>query len=87
MYILKNRVLFDYELLYVKDGKVIITWDPDLNENGTKQVRDYRTFGRKRLDDEEDWVDMQTVPEAEKGDYRFYKVTVEMSGCRPSSEQ
>ena len=70
-----SKLIADIKIV---NGEAIVTWRPDLNENGTKQIRVYRKFGRKQLGTAEDWSDMNTVPEAERKDYRFFKVTVEM---------
>ena len=62
-----------------EDGELKITWSPDLNEGGKKSVRRYTEFGRKELEEAEEWTDMKSVDPAEKGDYKFRKVTVDMS--------
>ena len=59
-----------------KNGKPVISWEPDLNENETKEVREYTTYGCRALGGT--WQDMSVVPESEKENYRFFKVTVSM---------
>lgn len=61
-----------------EDGKLKITWSPDLNEGGKKNVRAYTEFGRKELGTSEEWTNMKDVNPAEKNDYKFRKVTVDM---------
>ena len=62
----------------VTDGELKITWSPDLNENGAKNVRRYTEFGRTELGGKEAWTDMKDVDTAEKNNYKFRKVTVDM---------
>ena len=61
-----------------EDGELKITWSPDLNEGGKKNVRAYTEFGRKELGTSEEWTNMKDVNPAEKNDYKFRKVTVDM---------
>lgn len=67
-------------LIDMKDGRPVVSWTPDLNEGGTKQVRVYRVFGKRSLEDakggekNDGWYDVATQP----GDYRFFKVSVEL---------
>ena len=61
-----------------EDGELKITWSPDLNENGAKNVRRYTEFGRTELGGREAWTDMKDVDTAEKNNYKFRKVTVDM---------
>ena len=49
-----------------------ITWTPDLNEGGTKDLRVYRTFGAKTPDGQ--WFEVKGDEEK----YNFFKVSVEM---------
>ena len=56
------------------DGKSVVAWTPDLNEDGTKSVRTYKTWGKGTLDAGE-WLEV--TPE-NQGDMRFFKVTVGM---------
>ena len=39
----------------MKDGDPIVTWEPDLNENGTKSERLYKVYGRESLGDDSPW--------------------------------
>ena len=64
--------------LKFEDGELKVFWSPDLNENGTKSVRAYTEYGRKELGGSEKWTDMKDVNPAEKNDYKFRKVTVDM---------
>ena len=50
----------------------VVTWEPDLNENGAKSERLYKVYGRESLDDSSPW---QYPPNSL---HRFFKVTVEM---------
>ena len=56
----------------MKDGVPVVTWEPDLNENGTKSERLYKVYGRESLGDDSPW---QYPTNAF---HRFFKVTVEM---------
>ena len=56
------------------DGKSVVTWTPDLNEDGTKSVRTYKTWGKGSLEVDE-WLEV--TPENQDG-MRFFKVTVGM---------
>ena len=38
------------------DGKSVVTWTPDLNKDGTKSVRAYKTWGKDSLEADE-WLD------------------------------
>ena len=61
-----------------EEGELKITWSPDLNEKGAKNVRRYTEFGRTELGGREAWTDMKDVDTAEKNNYKFRKVTVDM---------
>jgi hypothetical protein len=50
----------------------VVTWEPDLNENGAKSERLYKVYGRESLDDSSPWQ----YPTNSL--HRFFKVTVEM---------
>ena len=56
-----------------EDGELKITWSPDL-----KDARKYTEYGRKELGGSERWTNMKEVDSAEKNDYKFRKVTVDM---------
>lgn len=62
----------------LRDGEPVVTWTPDLNENGKKNVRVYKTLGRTSLDGSGPWVDLDGVSSDEKKRYRFFKVTVDV---------
>ena len=66
-------------LIEMVDGVPCISWEPNLNTNGT--VRIYRILGKADLaDPEEDWARVRPG-------HRFFKVTVEMpSGSAVSDE-
>lgn len=57
-------------------GKPVVSWSPDLNENGTKNERVYRVLGAKTLGN--DWDDVTELSDPDANGYRFFKVTVEM---------
>jgi len=59
-------------LLSFDGGTPIISWTPDLNENGTKSIRIYKIWGRETLGDDSKWE----YPTNSL--HRFFKVTVEM---------
>ena len=56
----------------MRGDEPFITWEPDLNENGTKAVRLYKVYGSETLDGGGDWQ----YPTNSL--HRFFKVTVEM---------
>jgi len=56
----------------LSDGYPKVTWDPDLNEDGTKALRTYKAWGKEALDDGAAWVWPTNAL------HRFFKVTVEM---------
>jgi hypothetical protein len=58
------------------DGEPVITWKPDLNENGKRNVRVYKTYGSERIGESASWVDMERVRGSEKKTYKFFKVKV-----------
>ena len=39
----------------MKDGAPIVTWEPDLNENGAKSERIYKIYGRETLENGGEW--------------------------------
>lgn len=65
-----------------KDGKVHISYSPELDEN-RKRMRIYTVWGKKSLRDR-DWV---AVSEGDENEYNFYKVTVEMKGATSDVEE
>ena len=56
----------------MKDGVPVVTWEPDLNENGTKSERLYKVYGREGFGDGSPWQ----YPTNSL--HRFFKVTVEL---------
>lgn len=60
----------------IENGVPKVTWMPDLNEGGTKALRTYVVYGAKELGGT--WKNMNMVPAAEKADYKFFKVAIEM---------
>ena len=69
---------FKVTAIAMENGTIKVTWSPDLNENGTKNVRRYIQYGSKTIGEAAAWVDLSTVPAAEQNDYKFRKVTVGM---------
>ena len=66
--------VFMASITFDKDtGMPVISWTPELSKEETAKRR-YTTYGKVKLTDA-DWVDIQ---EGEKGDYNFFRVTVEM---------
>lgn len=59
-----------------ENGEFKITWSPDLNEDGTKSVRAYTTYGCSEIGGE--WYNADKAPEEVKSQFRFFKVGVEM---------
>jgi len=56
----------------LSDGYPKVTWDPDLNEDGTKAIRTYKVWGKKTLDDGAGWLWPTNAL------HLFFRVTVEM---------
>jgi len=54
------------------DGVPLVKWSPDLNEEGTKSLRNYKIWGKESLDEESPWQYPTNAL------HRFFKVTVEM---------
>ena len=67
----KDKFIAKIEMV---DGKSVVTWTPDMNEDGAKSVRTYKTWGKDSLDADE-WFEV--TPE-NQDDMRFFKVTVGM---------
>jgi len=63
--------LFKIVQFELKDGEVLLTWEPDLNEAGTKAIRAYLLLGKETLDPAEEWK----PPTAAS---KFFKVQVSM---------
>ena len=66
-------------VISLEDGEPKISWEPDLNDGGTKSERVYRVFGAKSLDYGAEWDDVTDLQDcgAEQG-YRFFRIKVEM---------
>ncbi len=62
-----EKSVFSAEISAGENGEPVITWNPDLNENGTKSIRRYTIYGCRELGGE--WH------ERKDGD-RFFKVRV-----------
>lgn len=63
----------------MKNGEPVITVNHTEDGSGNSFEDRVKTFGAKSLGGgEESWVDMADVPEGEKGEYRFFKVGVEL---------
>ena len=59
----------------MKDGAPVVTWSPDLNGEGVREgQRMYRVWGKANLDDAT-WREVEVGGE---GNFRFFRVTVEM---------
>ena len=59
----------------MKDGAPVVTWSPALNGEGVREgTRTYRIWGKANLDDAT-WSEVSSGAE---GDFRFFRVTVEM---------
>jgi hypothetical protein len=67
--------VFRTVILFV-DGKPIVSWEPDLNENGAKHERVYRVLGAKALGGL--WDDVTDIADPGAAGYRFFKATVTM---------
>ena len=60
----------------IEEDVVYVGWVPDLNAEGRVR-RAYKVWGRRALS--EGWSELPlTDAEIDGGDYRFFKVTVEM---------
>jgi len=55
----------------MRDGVPVVTWEPDLNENGVKSERLYKVYGKENLTDDSWAYPTNSL-------HRFFKVTVEM---------
>ena len=66
-----NQVSKFMAKMELRDGVPVVTWEPDLNENGSKSERLYKVYGKESLSDV-DWVYPTNTL------HRFFKVTVEM---------
>ena len=75
-----EKSVFTASIAVGADGKPIVTWSPDLNDNGAKSVRTYRVMGAKELGS--GWTE---VPEGGEDQFRYFKVDVSLPGV-PSAE-
>lgn len=62
---------------YDENGKLRVTWAPDLNEGGTKSERVYRVKGKRDATDG-GWSDVTDVEDLEADGWRFFRVRVGM---------
>ena len=63
----------------IEDGKPVITLNHTEDGSGNSFEDRVKTLGAKSLGGgDESWADMAEVPAAEKGEYRFFKVAVEL---------
>ncbi len=67
--------VFKVKSFKYENGTITITWDPDLNENGTKSLRRYKTYGAESLNQAQ-WDLIETNRPNAK--YKFFAVEVEM---------
>ena len=68
----------DFRYLAVVDGEPVVSWDPDLNEGGTKTERTYRVWDKKNLLDG-NWTDTTDMENLGTEGWRFFRVGVEMA--------
>ena len=61
----------------IEEGIVYVGWEPDLNADGQMRRR-YKVYGKRELSDESWSAEPLTDAEIDGGEYRFFKVTVEM---------
>ena len=65
-----------YATISIEDGVVYVGWVPDLNSGDTTR-RVYKVWGKRELSD--DWsASPLTDAEVDGGEYRFFRVSVEM---------
>ena len=69
---------FEATITMGADGKPLVSWSPDLNEDGTKHERSYRVLGKRTLDSSEDWTDVTDITDLDAAGYRFFKAAVGM---------
>ena len=63
--------------LSMEDGKLKVTFSPDLNEDGTKAVRVYQVNGKRKAEEGE-WEDLTDVTDYDAEGWRFFRVKVEL---------
>ena len=66
-----------YATIAIEDGTVYVGWVPDLNEDGQAR-RVYKVWGKRELKDATWSAEPLTAEEIDGGEYRFFRVTVEM---------
>ena len=65
-----------YATIAIEDGTVYVGWVPDLNADG-KARRVYKVWGKRELSEE--WsASPLTDAQVDGGEYRFFRVSVEM---------
>ena len=67
--------VFKVKSFKYENGTITITWDPDLNESGTKSVRRYKVYGAETLG-QTLWDLIETDHPDSK--YKFFAVDVDM---------
>ena len=66
-----------YATIAIEDGTVYVGWVPDLNADG-KARRVYKVWGKREIQDGSWSAEPLSAEEIDGGEYRFFKVTVEM---------
>lgn len=66
---------FQVKSVSIVNGEVIIEWDPDLNDNGTKMARHYTLLGKRLLTDG-DWSEIPSDADMDAEGWRFFRVRV-----------
>ena len=61
----------------IEEGVVYVGWEPDLNADGQMR-RWYKVYGKRELSDESWSAEPLTDAEIDGGEYRFFRVTVQM---------
>lgn len=69
---------FEARIEFDAAGKPVVTWTPDLNENGTKHERVYRVLGAKALGAAAQWDDVTDLADPDAAGYRFFKAKVSL---------
>lgn len=70
----EDRFLANIE---IEDGKPVVTWSPDLNAGGTREIRQYRIAGARTLETPpEIWDDVTDLDDPDAEGYRFFRVKV-----------
>ncbi|MBQ6136231.1 MAG: Ig-like domain-containing protein, partial [Kiritimatiellae bacterium] len=66
-----------YATIAIEDGTVYVGWVPDLNADG-KARRVYKVWGKREIQDGSWSAEPLSAEEIDGGEYRFFRVTVEM---------